>query len=109
MPSFEERLAWGEAWTDSGLVFVGEGGEAIYPGRISDWFMRAAKGAGLPAIRFHDIRHSYATSALEAGMPVMILSARLGHSTPSLTLDVYSHALPATDKAETKRVAAALD
>jgi integrase len=60
-------------------------------------------------ITFHSVRHSYATASLESGMPVMILSARLGHSTPALTLNVYSHALPATDKVEASRVAAALD
>ena len=65
--------------------------------------------SGLPPITFHSVRHSYATASLESGMPVMILSARLGHSTPALTLNVYSHALPATDKAEAARVAAELD
>ena len=70
---------------------------------------KAAKDAGLPPITFHSVRHSYATASLESGMPVMILSARLGHSTPALTLNVYSHALPATDKAEAARVAAELD
>ncbi len=42
-------------------------------------------------------------------MPIMILSSRLGYSSPALTLNVYSHALPTTDQSETKRVAAALD
>jgi integrase len=105
----EERMSWGEAWTDSRLVFVREGGEAIYPDLVSHWFASAAEAAGLAVIRFHDIRHSYATASLESGMPVMILSARLGHSTPALTLNVYSHALPATDRAEAARVAAELD
>jgi integrase len=102
-------MAWGEAWEDTALVFVRENGAAIYPELISDWFAKAAKAAGLRPIRFHDLRHSYATASLESGMPVMILSNRLGHSTPALTLNVYSHALPATDKAEASRVAAALD
>ncbi len=105
----EERLRWAEAWNDSGLVFVREGGGLIFPELISDWFARAAAAAGLPTIPFHSVRHSYATASLEAGMPVMILSARLGHSTPALTLNVYSHALPATDKIEAARVAEALD
>jgi integrase len=60
-------------------------------------------------IPFHCVRHSYATAAMEAGMPIPILSARLGHSTASMTLDVYGHALPSTDQAEAARVAAALD
>jgi integrase len=42
----EERLAWGEAWTDSGLVFVREGGESIYPDLISHWFARRRSTPG---------------------------------------------------------------
>ena len=81
----------------------------ISPDLISHWFAKAATDAGLPVITFHSVRHSYATASLESGMPIMILSARLGHANPSITLNVYSHALPATDKAEASRVAAALD
>ncbi len=110
-PASQDRRAHGvgEAWTDSGLVFVREGGEAIYPDLVSHWFASAAKAAPLPVIRFHDIRHSNATASLESGMPMMILSARLGHSGPALTLNVYRQALPATNRAEANRVAAALD
>ncbi|TMK14154.1 MAG: hypothetical protein E6G37_10725 [Actinobacteria bacterium] len=81
----------------------------IRPRATADWFVRAAKAGGVPVIRFRDVRHTYAMLALESWMPVMILAARLGHSTPALTLNVYSHAKPAKDRAEAARVAAGLD
>ena len=47
--------------------------------------------AGLPEIRFHDLRHTAASLMLNHGVPVIIVSRRLGHSRPSITLDVYGH------------------
>ncbi len=58
---------------------------------MSKEFIRLAKAAGLPPIRLHDLRHSYASSALAAGVPIEVLSKRLGHSRISITQDVYVH------------------
>jgi integrase len=66
----EERLRWGEAWTDTGLVFTREDGTMLDPERVTKEFRRLAKAAGLPVIRLHDLRHSYASSALAAGVPI---------------------------------------
>ena len=62
----QERADVGSAWMDSGLVFTRPDGVAIHPDLITDWFRRLARGAGLPPIRLHDVRHSYATAALAA-------------------------------------------
>jgi len=86
-----ERLRWGEAWTHSGLVFTGEEGTMLDPDWVTKQFRRLAKAAGLPLIRLHDLRHSYASSALAAGVPIEVLSKRLGHSRISITQDVYVH------------------
>lgn len=48
----------------------------------------------MPAIRFHDLRHTHATLLLKAGVPVHVVAQRLGHSSPELTLSIYSHVLP---------------
>jgi integrase len=48
----------------------------------------------VPAIRFHDLRHMHATLLLKAGVPVHVVAQRLGHSSPALTLSIYSHVLP---------------
>ena len=49
----------------------------------------------LPSIRLHDLRHTHATLALRAGIHPKVVSERLGHATVSITLDAYSHAIPA--------------
>ncbi len=67
--------------------------------------MRAAKEAKLPAIRLHDLRHSHATLALRAGIHPKVVSERLGHATVAITLDTYSHAIPAMQEEAAERIA----
>jgi integrase len=94
----EQRLAVGPRWQDSGLVFTWPDGRAIHPQRFSKWFEQHARAAGLPRIRLHDVRHSYATAALAAGIPAKVVSERLGHATIAITMDTYSHVLPGLDE-----------
>ncbi|HEY6427306.1 MAG TPA: site-specific integrase [Acidimicrobiales bacterium] len=101
----EERLAWGGAWTDCGLVFTREDGTPIHPQSLSQFFEKRAKAAGLPPIRLHDLRHSYATAALEAGVAAKVVSERLGHSSISITSDTYQHVMPELDDQAAARVA----
>jgi integrase len=84
-----ERLAWAGAWTDSGRVFTREDGTPLRPGWISERFATLAGKAGLPPIRFHDLRHGAATMALAAGVPVKAISEMLGHATSAFTADIY--------------------
>ena len=91
----EERLAVGPAWnTDGDYVFTDELGESIHPDDVLRSFRRHATASGLPAIRLHDLRHSYATLALKAGVHPKVVSERLGHATVGVTLDLYSHVTP---------------
>ena len=94
----EERLAVGPGWEDSGLVFTWPDGRPLHPERFSKWFEQHARAAGLPKIRLHDVRHSYATAALAAGIPAKIVSERLGHANIAITMDTYSHVLPGLDE-----------
>jgi len=94
----EERLAWGAAWKDTGLVFVREDGEAIHPERFSSWFQQHVRRAGLPLIRLHDLRHSYATAVIRAGVPLKVVSQRIGHASPAITMAIYQHVLPGDDE-----------
>jgi integrase len=57
-------------------------------------FRKLLAASGFPKIRFHDLRHTAASLMLNHGIPVLIVSKRLGHSKPSITLDVYGHLLP---------------
>jgi integrase len=91
----DERLAWGPAYQDQGLVFCREDGTPIWPRTFSRSFDHHVRDAGLPKIRLHDLRHSHATLALEAGIHPKVISERLGHATIAITLDTYSHAIPA--------------
>ena len=101
----QERADVGSAWMDSGLVFTRPDGSPIHPDLITAWFRRLARAAGLPPIRLHDVRHSYATAALAAGVPAKVVSERLGHATIAITLDVYSHVIPGMDAQAANAVA----
>jgi site-specific recombinase XerD len=84
-----------EAWRDSGYVFTKESGEPVHPQMVSRGFAQAIAAAKLPQIRLHDLRHTHATLALQAGIHPKVVSERLGHATIAITLDTYSHAIPA--------------
>jgi integrase len=101
-----ERRAWGAAWMDSGLVFTREDGRPLSPEVISRRFKAAAAGAGLPTIRFHDLRHTSASLALAAGVAMKVVSDRLGHSTSGITADLYTHVSPAVGRRAAAAIAA---
>jgi len=89
----EERLALGGAWDDHGLVFPNELGRPLEGTNLSRQYKRRVKRAGLPIIRFHDLRHSCATILLTQGVHPKVVSELLGHSSIVVTLDTYSHVL----------------
>jgi integrase len=89
-----ERLLLGPDYRDADLMFAEGDGSPINPERLSGAFGRLAKVAGLPRIRLHDLRHSWATAALRAGVPVKVVSEILGHSSTAITADVYQHTTP---------------
>lgn len=104
-----ERLALGPAYTDNGLVFAREDGAAIWGQSISRMFKRHSADAGLPVIRLHDLRHTHATLALRAGVHPKVVQERLGHASIGITLDTYSHAIPAMQEDAAAKVAALID
>lgn len=102
-----EKLSIGAAYVDGGLVFCREDGSHLDPDFISKLFTRRRVACGLPKIRLHDLRHTHATLALQAGVHPNVVSERLGHSDIALTLNTYSHAIPAL-QAEAATVIASL-
>lgn len=90
----EERLSLGAAYRDERLVFCEADGSHIHPSRASKLFRRHRLELSVPAIRLHDLRHTYATLALRAGVHPKVVSERLGHANIAMTLDTYSHAVP---------------
>jgi integrase len=91
----DEQKEWDDAWVESGLVFTQENGAALDPETVTRHFRQAVKRSLLPLIRLHDLRHTHATLALQAGIHPKVVSERLGYATISITLDTYSHAIPA--------------
>ena len=89
-----ERLAWGQAWVESGLVFTRENGAPLHPEYVTRHFERLARDADLPPIRLHDLRHGAATLALAGGADLKTVSEMLGHSTITITADTYASVLP---------------
>lgn len=100
-----ERALWGDAYTDADLVFARENGTPLHPDLFSDAFWRHVAEAKLPRIRFHDLRHTHATLALAAGVHPKVVSERLGHASVVITLDTYSHAIPAMQETAAELVA----
>ena len=92
-------------WTDTGLVFTRDDGAALHPEVVSRLFRKAVKESMLPDIRLHDLRHTHATLALQAGIHPKVVSERLGHATVSITLDTYSHAIPAMQEEAAVKIA----
>jgi integrase len=87
----EEKLLLGQGYQDHGLVFAQADGRLIDPHSLNLYFSQALKRAGLPAIRLHDARHTYATWLLEQNISPKVVQPMLGHSSISVTLDIYSH------------------
>ncbi len=86
-----ERLRAGNQWTDTGLVFTTELGTAVDPRNILRTVELAAKKAGIDKTGVHTLRHSAATGWLESGVHIKAVSDLLGHSSISVTGDVYGH------------------
>jgi integrase len=87
----EHRLVAGEAYEDRGYVFANATGGHIHPNMLYRRFHELVGRAGVPAIRFHDLRHTSATLLLAEGVHGKIVQERLGHSNIAMTLDLYSH------------------
>jgi site-specific recombinase XerC len=103
-----ERALAGDAYQDLDLVFGDELGHPLSPQATTRAFHALRKAAEVRTGRLHDLRHSRATHLLSSGVPIGTVSARLGHSSPVVTLNVYSHVLPNSDKAAVEALAAAL-
>lgn len=76
------------------LVFPKPGGSWIHPQSFSQILDRKVAKLDVPTISLHDLRHTHATLLLKAGVPVKVVSERLGHANVAFTMSVYQHVLP---------------
>jgi integrase len=100
----KERLGLGGLWNDHGLVFPWMDGSPWSPDALSHRFTDLAKSLGL-SVTFHGRRHTHASHMLSENIHPKLASARLGHSSIGITMNLYSHVLPG----EQKKVADAID
>jgi len=101
----EERLKAGTAWEDHDLVFPNHAGRPVEKQNLMRRSFRPIlERAGLPHMRFHDLRHSAATLLLSEGVHPKVVQERLGHSTIAVTMDVYSHVMPTLQREAADRL-----
>ena len=90
-----DRLAAGSQWQEGGWVFTTRNGTWFAGGHVYDYFTRLVRRAGLPdTLRPHDLRHVMASYWIANGVPIKVVSERLGHANIAITLEIYGHLLP---------------
>jgi len=104
----QDRLLAGEAWQDGRYVFTTRIGTPMHSGDVTRALQRLLAAAELPRMRFHDLRHGAATLLLAQGVHPRVVMETLGHSTIAITMNVYSHVVPALQREAADRLDAAL-
>jgi integrase len=100
-----EREFYGADYHPGGYVFTYQDGRPPHPDTIRMRFDRLGAAAGLPRITFHDLRHSYATGALKAGVSPKVVSDRIGHANVGFFLQTYAHVLKNDDREAAEQAA----
>jgi integrase len=88
------RLFAAAAWSDSGLVFTNSGGGPLHASTVTKQLQRVLLEAGLPRMRFHDLRHSAGSLLQAQHVSMRVISEVLGDSRMAVTADLYTHVLP---------------
>lgn len=94
----EQKLKCGSLWHDSDFVFTQKYGEPMHPYTMTKWFSKFIEDNNLKKITFHQLRHTSASVLVQEGINIKEVSSRLGHSTSSTTLNIYSHVLKSADQ-----------
>jgi integrase len=104
-----QRISMGEEWIERGLVFTSPCGTEVFPSNYSARFRKFLKDKGLRHIRIHDLRHTFATLALENGVQLAAITQTLGHSGIEITKNIYAKSVPALELEATSAIAKLLD
>jgi integrase len=99
-----DRVKAGDRWQERGLIFCTSSGNFLSGDWVWTAFKRLLKKAGLPDVRFHDLRHSAATVLLAAKVDLKVVSELLGHSSVAITADIYAHVLPEQQQEVVKKM-----
>lgn len=101
----EERESFGTSYQDNGKLMCFPNGKLLHPDTVTSRFNRLVDRAGVPRIRLHDVRHTYATLSLDSGVDPKIVSDRIGHANMAYTLTIYTHRSTGRDKNAARKVA----
>ncbi|MDF3004812.1 MAG: integrase family protein [Oscillospiraceae bacterium] len=105
----EERLKAGDQWEDHDRVFAAWNGQPVNPSGVENWLYRFFERTGLKKINPHGFRHLNATLLINSGADVRTVSAALGHSQTSTTLNIYAHAIAEAQARATDAISDMLD
>ena len=100
------RLAAGPAWQDYDLIVPRADGRPEQNQVLTPWFQRWERAAGVRVLRWHDLRHYHASILIARGIPIPVVSARLGHASPAITMQVYAHLVGRGDDAAVEQITA---
>jgi integrase len=100
----QERADYGSGYIDRNLIFARPDGEYYSPKHLSERISAAMRRAGIPkGVSLHSLRHSHASQLLSDGVPITVVSERLGHANANITLGIYAHAMPNDSKVAAQR------
>ena len=103
-----DKLAAGDRWQEGGWVFTTGAGGLLFPSNVYRDYARIRDRAGVPHLPLHALRHSAVSVELAAGVPLEIVSKKIGHKRVGLTADTYGHLLPEADRESAEAVDALL-
>ncbi len=104
-----DKLELGKAYYNDNLVFCTKEGKPLDPSEFTRHFQRLLKAAGLPRLRFHDLRHTFATVSLQEGVSAKVIQEVLGHHSAAFTMQVYSHVTEKMKREATDKIGAVLN
>lgn len=102
----KNRKEFADIFDENGLVFTDETGKRVTPQALYRAFKIVVTELGMPDVRFHDLRHSYAVVSLKSGDDVKTVQENLGHATSAFTLDTYGHVTEKMKKDSANRMQA---
>jgi integrase len=98
----KDREMFGPDYQDNGLIFCQPDGRHYSPDRVGARVVELMRKVGLDGVSLHSLRHSHASNLLSKGVPLAVVSERLGHADQNITLSIYSHPMPADSRAAAK-------
>jgi integrase len=93
-----QRTLWGDRWVESGSVFIQRDGKRVHPANIKMWVNKTCKLAGIKHFSVHSLRHTNISLQIMAGVPIVTVAGRAGHSRTSTTTDTYAYYIQSSDK-----------